>query len=339
VTRLPQGVVASLGDRSITYEDIVLAGMLGDEWNELVAWSAAGVLQQADGAEVSGEVRRTAEQFRRDRRLEAGDALRAWLAAREITVPEWESHVARRVALSKDSGRTERPVVVPELNGVLRVDGFCNRFWELGANRVLEWMAAQRLVGDAPVAEIDVSQIVEATLADRAAGLADKGAKWCEEHLAILASLSEAHSRLAGMVGTDQAIQGVIDAHWGEWSHLHLDVCRLLSEPAAREALTCAIDDGDSPAVIARRAHTEVERQVVRAEGLESGVLPILLSTPIDEPTGPFRIGSDWLVMWVRERQPADPSDPLVRSEAVEVLVRAAVDRELRGVVTWSAPV
>jgi hypothetical protein len=35
VTKLPQGTVASLGDRP-TYEDVVLAGVLGDDWD---GWS------------------------------------------------------------------------------------------------------------------------------------------------------------------------------------------------------------------------------------------------------------------------------------------------------------
>jgi hypothetical protein len=340
VTNLPRGVVANLGDRPVTYEDVVLAGMLGDEWDSLVAWSAEGIRRHVGGVVDASEVRRVAERFRRARRLEAGQALRAWLAERDITIPEWEAYLGRRVALGEGFGFTDRPSTLPvAFDAVLRVDSFCNRFWEVGAKRVIEWMAAQHLLGDTTGTAIDVSQIVEAALADDAAKLSDKGAEWCQERLATLASWSEAYSRLGGSVATEAAIQSTIEAHWSEWSFLHLDVCRLASEPAAREALISATDDGTSPEEIARRAHATLRREVVRARDLEKGILPILLSTTIDEPTGPFRIGTDWVVMWVRARQPADASDPLVRADAVDALVSAAVEREMRGTVRWSAPV
>ena len=340
MTKLPAGEVVSLGDESISYEDVVLAGMLGEEWDALVAWSARGVERSVKEDVDARTLRLEAESFRRDRRLESGQALRAWLAERGVTVPQWESHVRRRVVLGDAMIPLERPHALPaDLDAALRVDSFCNRFWELGSSRVVGWLAARRLLGGATVAEIDVSQIVDAALDDEAAQLADKGAQWCHARLATLASWSEARSRLGGAVASDTAIQSMIEAHWGEWSFLHLDVCRLASEPAAREALRCATDDGDGPEEIARRAHAELQRQVVRAGDLEPSLLPILLSSTIDEPIGPFRLGSDWVVYWVRARPPADPSDPVVRADAVEALVGAAVDRELRGAVKWSAPV
>jgi hypothetical protein len=340
VTNLPTGECVSLGDESISYEDVVLAGMLGEEWDSLVAWSAEGVERCVkEGVDVHA-LRREAEAFRRERRLEAGQALRAWLAEREVTVPQWESHVRRRMVLGDGITPFERPRKLPgDLDAALRVDSFCNRFWELGARRVVGWLAARRLLGDATVAEIDVSQIVDEALADEAAQLSDRGAEWCHARLTTLASWSEAHSRLGGSVASDAAIQSMIGAHWEEWSCLHLDVCRLASEPAAREALRCATDDGERPEEIARRAHAELQRQVVRARDLEPSLLPILLSCTIGEPTGPFRLGSDWVVFWVRARPPTDPSDPIVRADAVEALVGATVDRELRGAVKWSAPV
>jgi hypothetical protein len=221
----------------------------------------------------------------------------------------------------------------------LRVDSFCNRFWEVGAKRIIEWIAAHRLLGGTADTIIDVSQIVDAALADEATGLAAADLAWCQERLSTLASWSEARSRLGATLGSEGAIQSMVESHWDEWSCLHLDVCQFASEPAAREALISASDDGDSAEEIARRAHVLLERQAVRGRDLEAGILPILLSTTIDEAAGPFRVGEDWAVMWVRGREPADPSDPLVRAEAVEALVGAAVDRETRGTVKWSAPV
>jgi len=134
----------------------------------LVCWCAEGIQRAREGAATHDDVRRAAESFRRHRKLEAGEDLRSWLAARAITMSEWESHLRRAVVLGGPTLSPSRPPRMPaEFEIALRVDSFCRGFWESESRRVLSWLAAAELVRRPwyrPRTEID--QLAEPTVDD-----------------------------------------------------------------------------------------------------------------------------------------------------------------------------
>jgi len=323
---------------SVTYEDVTLAGMLGTQWDGLVAWCAQGVQRQAADRADASAVKREAEAFRRAHHLEAGEDLRAWLSERDLTVATWESHLQRRVLLGGVSW-PPRPSSLPTgFEDAIRTDSFCTGFWHDGARRLVDWMVAPGLLGHDVGVKINVRDLAKAALLDEAAGLSDLDAAWCDERLSTLASWMQAYEQLGTAIANDGAVRSLVDRNWAEWTTLEMDLCAFGTPSAANEALLCATEDGDGPEDVARRARAELRRQVVRAGDLESGIASILLSTGVGEVVGPFRIGSEWVVMWLLDRQAPDPDDPGVRAEAARTLVDAAVEGATRGELHWHGP-
>lgn len=335
VARLPRGALVSMGELVVSYEDVVLAGMLGEEWTKLVERTAEGVAQEAVGANDPGGARRVAESFRRARHLESGQDLRTWLSERELDLAGFESF-ARREALVEACVVPPTPAPLPEgFEVALRVDSYCSGYWRTGAERVVQWMAAPGLLGHALGVAIDVSGLARSAADDPAAGLDALGVAWCEERLATLAAWRESLDLLTSAVATDAAVRALVDRHWEHWTQLELDACQLPSEPAAREAMLCANEDGDMPDEIARRAGINLQRLSLASGDLGPELGPVVLSAAVDTATGPVRLGEGWAVVWVRERRPADPTDPDVRAEAADALVAEAIRGATRGELSW----
>jgi hypothetical protein len=323
-----------MGEFAVSYEDVVLAGMLGDEWNVLVARTAEGVARETSHDDPAG-ARRVAESFRRAHHLESGQDLRSWLAERELDLAGFESH-ARRESLLELGAAAARPSLLPDgFDEALRVDSFCSGYWRDGARRVVQWMAAPGLLGHGRGVAIDVALLAQSAAEDPAAGLGVLGSAWCEERLATLAAWGEALDLLTADLATDAAVRSLVDRHWEDWTRLELDACVFPSEPAAREAMLCATEDGDTPDEIARRAGNDVQQLSVTSGDLGPELGPVVLCAAVDAATGPVRLREEWAVLWVRDRSPADPADPEVRAMAADVLVEEAVAGATRGELRW----
>ncbi len=337
---LPRGPLVEVGDHTVSYEDVVLAGISDGSWDALVCWCAEGIQRAREGAATHDDVRRAAESFRRHRKLEAGEDLRSWLAARAITMSEWESHLRRAVVLGGPTLSPSRPPRMPaEFEIALRVDSFCRGFWESESRRVLSWLAAAELVGAVVPTATEIDQLAEPTVDDDTTELGAMGEDWWRERMATLTAWRRAHERLGEHIADESTIAGFVAERWLEWSVVTFESCVVATESAAREALLCANEDGLPPKQIADRAGGTVEWRTVRAGQLGDGLAARMLSAQLHTPVGPVRDDSHWSVVWVRHREPPDPTDPVVRRDVEKELVVEAVKRQLIGRDVWRGPV
>jgi hypothetical protein len=337
---LPQGPVVKVGGRSISYEDLVLVAVSDGSWEELVCWCVEGLRRDEEGAVGAGDVRRAAETFRRHRKLEAGEDLRAWLAERAITMSQWQSHLRRRVVQGEDTVTSCRPIGFPaEFEDALRIDSFCREFWEREVRQVLTWLAAAELVGEGAPDTTEVDRFVELAVNDDAARLGAIGGDWLRQRMATLMAWRQAHERLGAHLADESTIAGFVAERWVDWSVITVELCLVSTESAAREALLCATEDGLKPEEIAERAKGTLDLSTVRAGEFDSGLASRLLSAPIDTPVGPIRHDDRWSVVWVRDRRSPDPTDPVVRADVTAALVIDAVQRQLVGRESWCAPI
>jgi hypothetical protein len=337
---LPQGPVAKVGGRSISYEDLVLVAVSDGSWEEFVCWCVEGLRRDEEGAVSAGDVRRAAEAFRRHRKLEAGEDLRAWLAERAITMAQWQSHLRRRVVQGEDTVTSYRSTGFPaEFEDALRIYSFCRQFWEGEVPRVLTWSVAAELVGEVAPDTTELDRFVELAVNDDVARLGAIGGDWLRERMATLMAWCQAYERLGAHLADESTIAGFVAERWVDWSVITVESCLVPTESAAREALLCATEDDLKPEEISERAKGTVELSTVGAGEFDSGLPPRLLSAPIDTPAGPIRHEDRWSVVWVRDRRPPDPTDPVVRADVTAELVVDAVQRQLIDRESWCAPV
>ena len=337
---LPRGSLVEVGEHRVNYEDVVLAGIADGSWPALVAWCAEGTQRQRERGISRADVRRAAESFRRQRKLEAGEDLRAWLAARAITMSDWETHLRRAVALADVTLSPSRPAPLSAtLGNSLRVDSFCRGFWESEARRLLSWLAAAELVGPVAPSPAEIDPLVTLAVNDDTAELGATGEAWCRQRLTTLMAWRGAHDRLGENVADEPTIARFVAERSLDWTVVTLEACVVATESAAREALLCATEDGLPPGQIADRARGEVEYRTVRAEELGDGLATRLLSAELDTPVGPIGGDCHWSIVWVRHREPPGPADPVIRADVRAALVVEAVKRQLTGRDIWRGPV
>ena len=334
---IPNGVLVTVGDTSITYGDVVLAGYFTGEWDALVQRCADGLRRDAATSVAAEDLRAAAEHFRRQRRLASSHDLHVWLDERALTFADWEGYL-RRTLLSGDSTAPLEAAAGPDrdLTSALRTDAFCAGFWSEGGARVVAWTVAATLTArDAD--EVDLARVLDALSSDPIAPFAGRDEE-ARERAGVLARWLAAYQALDEVVADDAALASTLEDDWSRWSILTIDSCAVASESAAREAISCSNDDAMELEEIARRAHSTIEHRRVRSGDLSDGLAPLLLSSPLGEAVGPLRLGGEWSVVWVRERTAASLEDPTVRAHATATLVDTAVANASKGLVTWHAP-
>jgi hypothetical protein len=334
---LPRGPLVTVGGHTVSYEDLVWAGISDGSWDALVRWSAEGVERDGEGSsgDGHGDVRRAAESFRRQRKLEAGEDLRAWLGARSITLSEWESHLRRAVALGELTVPSRPPRLPPGFHDALRVDAFCRRFWQNEAKEVLSWLAAAELVGEVAPDATEVDRLVEEALNEPTVEIAAGGIDGHRRRTGTLMAWRGAYEKLKEQIVDDSTMAETVAGRWLDWSIVSVESCRVPTESAAREVISCATEDGLQPQEIADRARGAVALRTVRAGEFGSAVAARILSAPLNIPVGPVRDDDQWSVVWVRHREDPDPGDPALRMEVQTELLAAAVKRQLMGREVW----
>ena len=88
-----------LGDETWTFADLLLLGIATGLLEEATSSTRDGLAAlQLQAGPSQEQLHAEAVAFRRARTLESGQDLRAWLAARELTMEEWQAHLQRSLA-------------------------------------------------------------------------------------------------------------------------------------------------------------------------------------------------------------------------------------------------
>ena len=88
----------TIGGRDYTWDDVWVHARVSGSWNTLETAVREGILLRDAGNEApADQVRADAVAFRRARRLDAAEDAEAWLAARDLSVPQLFDHLEREV--------------------------------------------------------------------------------------------------------------------------------------------------------------------------------------------------------------------------------------------------
>lgn len=326
-----------LGDEVTTFADLLLVGIATGLVEEAKDSTRRGLwaLEQPDLDLPRQKVLKEAVAFRRARRLEAGQDLRAWLDARLVTMGEWEAHLARSLA-GRQLATATVPAGTPEIGLDCRafvVDLACGGWWRRFADLATRLWAASKLTESGlDPAEGDVSEEAGHVMAMLDPFIAlDKDS--CTEGLRRVRTRERALEETARHRGTADVVAARILEHAIEWTELRFDELLLPTREAANEALLCARDDGISAAELAARAALPLLQRRSRHDSLPVAATSLLDGALPDQPFGPVALDGEWAVLWLRERRRPSLEDEATRAAASAELLDEALERAKRGLV------
>lgn len=332
----------------MTYRDLLLAGAATGLLSRLIVDAACGeqLARSAPEGLPRGAVHAEASRFRRARHLESGEDLRAWLAARALTLDDFDQYLTRVVARA---GATSTPAA-PEWSALtpklLFTELACSGAWRAFADAAVRLFAAERLSGDAaaPAPAPNDPELrpppEDAALGEEDAALEkmlelfgpfDPG--WCREHLGVWRRRARALDDLEHEVRRSPTVPARLEDRKLEWTLFHYDELRLASVAAAREALSCARSDRLPADDIARRAGTELASRRARRDEVPTAYAAMLEAAAPDDAVGPIEQAGSFSVLWLRQRARPDATDAEAVDRAVAELLSETLQRAAVGAV------
>lgn len=305
---LREAVLASCGNVFV-WEDVV--DWMSDEgtWAAASRRAAEGMTLAAAGvAGPSGdELRTTAQQFRRDRHLIAGEDLLRWLAHWGVSEEEWVEWLDR--SLRRDAHTPPARLTRTADDQATWVEAVCS--------------------GDLEEAAADLARAL-GTWAERTGGAPPPADS-------RFAALRHAAEELRRNPVPQAEIERTIATNAAGWVQVAVEWADFGSPDAAREAVASMRDDGLSLAAVAELARVKCGDAIVRAEDLDARTRAVAVSAPLDSPVLVGTPDEPGVVVVVRARRHPGAGDADDEALAVatftEERAQAAVDRW----VTWRA--
>jgi len=325
------------GDEVTTFADLLLLGIATGLAEEAMGSTRRGLwaLEQAGFNLPRESLLEEAVAFRRARRLESGQDLRAWLAVRQLTIEDWEAHLCRSLA-DKQVLTTDSPAGTVEIDfscQAFMVDLTCGGWWQRLADLAARLWAATKLAGNNLAgADIDLSG-EKSRIAGLIEPLTAVDELWCAEGLRRVRAGERALEEAARRCAPPDAVAGRILEHANEWTEVRFDELLLPTREAANEAALCALEDGLEAKDLAARAAMPLLEHRTRHDLLPVEMASLLDSALTDTPFGPVSHDEQWAVLWLRERRRPSLEDEAVRRAASAELLEEALDRVSQGLV------
>lgn len=369
IRALAQRPLFAVGDRTYTWEDIVLAGHVWGEWSALerearaaLSWLAR-LDESDDGEDGLGdeEVDAAAAEFRYARDLVAADDMRAWLTERGLTAEEWHDYIRRCLALRKcrdgvddvedtddvgdaddaDPGDLDRQDVA----NALVCDAICGgRLSAMTAELSARAALYARVIAGAADGQDGVSDAdVEAFLASVPPGstngmLAALSAEACRQRLQQLARMELVWRRFASAEASPQAVRDLISTRWLEWIRLRLRSVFTRDADTIREIALCVREDRRDLSDVAAEAGVDVDEAERYVDEVDERFRDQLVGAQTGDVLGPVAVADGFVLAQILAKQPPSEADPEVRARAERELLARTVEREVQNRVTWRRP-
>ncbi len=349
--------IFSVGDAVYTWGDVVLAGILWGDWENLAHEVSAGLacLERLDDAEdeeeplPEDEVNAAAEEFRYARDLVAAEDMEAWLERRGLTVDEWMGYIERSLLVKKwvedlEAIQREYPVALDEAEEVILCDAICGGRADAWAKSLATRAAAYARTiqespeGDGAAGNDAVGALAEEFRDSLAAHPLILLRAIDPERVNLLAGLEMAWREFSESRLTPHAIREQVAAHQLEWLRLSFSSLVLKDRDAAREAALCIRDDGRSPAEVAADSKAELTEGEWFLDEVDGALRSHLVGATGGDVLGPLEVNDGFAIVSVHGKRPASAEDPLVRARAERSLLGRTVHHEIESRVRWIAP-
>ena len=308
----------TVAGRTYAWEDVLLAADLRGDLGALERQTRQGLAcvrrLAADGEALPAEsVRAAATVFRYERNLLAAEELEAWLAARGLTVADWNGYLRRlllRERWADELARIESEFAVgdDEVEAALPAEAVCTGFLRRAAEQLAE----------------------DAALADAGGPVGDS-----PDRATLIATLARGADAARTRAPSDAEIERELAGHSLDWIRIDAEALELGDAEAAREAALCVRVDGRTLADVASDCGVPTSALALYLEDAEPELRLALLSGSPGELVGPVATGSGHVLLQLHTKAEPSADDPELARRATAVLTARAVQRELRNRVLW----
>lgn len=326
------GALFSLGNQVYRVGDALVAARLAGAYDEVVEAVRQGTALDGDptvGSPSDAEVEAAQVDFRRRRRLLAGDDLLSWLHTWHVSMTEWTTWVRRsllRESPRDDDARRTADTAQPAAQDVW-VEAVCSGTIERMAEMLAGWVACDDALIERGVHRGGAtSQVVPLPPSDLER-LCSPDADHAARALRV-AALRDAADTFAATHAAPAAVEHELDTNAALWMLVECRYLELASAGAGREAQLCLRVDGDSIDDVARRASATVADRTFLLRDTPPVLAAHLLSTPPGHVFGAIELDDSYVVAEIeRRRLGTDDADirRLAAAELVETATRAAV--------------
>jgi hypothetical protein len=323
--------------RGLTGRDLLAAGVVSGRWQRLEGELADGLGLVSGQPPADAEVNGLLREFRLQRGLHSAEDMRAWMAARGLTLAAVKAVGARKLA--RTTGATPQPVTAEQVAEALPAEAICS-----GVLREIGFWLADRLLSAATARDDEVEPLaLERSAVQRlvfeeartVAGAAspESGVERARR-LAWIAALDEAHREWeTGAVGTSEVTRRLREKEL-EWCRYELDELALGSPGAAAEAAR-QLFDGADPAQVAEIAGVPLATRSAVLADAPPELARVLTGAAAGDVIGPWSDDAAQVVARVRARRPPDVADESSYARARDELLTDLVTRLRAGRMRW----
>lgn len=327
----------SFGDEEHDVADLVLVGLLSGEWQALELAVARGLgLEAEHRAEVAAvEVEAALTAFRYERSLIAAAELRAWLAERQLSLPDLQA-VLRRRLLREGFADVKSPAVeATAVAAVMRAEAICAGTLGRCADALRAWHAGRETLGagfgPGDAAEPDAEALTRLALDDLPSGLPSFGAGELKRRAARLVALRLDYERFRATAVPDAAVAARVAERRLEWTAVTGTELGFELEGAALETRLHVVHDRRSLSDVAAMLDLEPARRELDLAGAPEEIGGELLAAREGDLVGPWREDDRWRVLQLERRSEPTATDERSRSRAREELLAELVERVCAG--------
>jgi hypothetical protein len=306
-------------DEEFCFRDVLAAGVISGSWGEFAARATRHARPAPDHLE-SSQVKEQIERFRRSRHLEAVSDLHKWLDLRDLSSDQL-SNFARWRAHEESADRPfDSPDEPLEPSAWWSEAALAGDFgtW---AEVLVGWLGAERLRlktgGDRTARDL---RDVEPALAMPAFVSID------QDRLRRIGEAKRAHDDCYKAFPSEDALRSCLARNGLLWTELEYAQADFGSVQAAREALLCVREDGESLESVAERAGTEVRTTCALYRDLP----PSLGAVVVALIPGDCAIHQESAIVLEKRVSPT-LEQPRIRRMAAEELAREAVEASVAG--------
>lgn len=336
VHRLLETTFLEAGGYRLTGRDLLAAGVVSGRWAQLEAELAEGLGLVAAAPPSGAEARQELQAFRLAHRLLSADDMRAWLAARGLTMKAVSAFAERMVA--RRNGGTAGPATTDEQAAALAPEAICS-----GALLEIGWWLADRILSGAtrdppprplPLEDPRVQRLVFAEVRTLAGSTLEEAGVDRGHRLAWIAALDDSHRPWEESVTGERDVARLMREHEFDWCRYELDELRVASPGAAAEAGRQLAEGAVAAELAAAAGGQLVHRRLVLADAPPT-LKRLLAGAVAGDVAGPWQEEDAHVVAGVRVRETPNAEDDELRGRARSELLIEASTRLRAGKVRW----
>jgi len=326
---LGSAVLFHAGGRAYTVDDAISSAMfrgaLDTAIEETLALSAAEERAGEEGFEPDDEALQTsAESFRYQHDLITAGETEAWLETRGMTIDDFSRHLYQQLCRSAYPGKSDGQSVPDDLSDLLRV-----RLWMTDGMDELAAALRRRIAAGIEMSDRETlstqaekrrflgrHRLDDRSLAGWLAAL-NRDNAWLAEALRV----ETAFDRLVTQAITDDARSRRLASMQLALSKMEIETLELDSEAAAREAVLCVRDDGQSLSEIARESGYHADHSELWIDDFDDAIGQQLLGAVDGEVIGPIESDDRFKVYQIVRKIEPRMSDPAVSDRIDKAIV------------------